>query len=103
MPSACIGPQKPTTSLATDPLQILQARTLLILFDDRLVAMMLEMSFGMRDEAQMVWAAMTEVFESGVTTSDLRGIGGSAETVGTDAFGDLVINAFEKQLLAASA
>ena len=38
------------------------------------VAMMLEMSFGMKDEAQMVWAAMTEVFESGVTTSDLRGI-----------------------------
>ena len=51
--------------------------------------MMLEMSFGMKDEAQMVWAAMTEVFESGVTTSDLRGIGGTAQTVGTDAFGDL--------------
>jgi hypothetical protein len=46
---------------------------------------------------------MTEVFESGVTTSDLRGIGGTAQTVGTDAFGDLVINAFERQLLATNA
>ena len=67
------------------------------------VAMMLEMSFGMRDEASLVWAAMTEVFESGITTSDLRGIGSNSQTVGTDVFGDLVIEAFERSLLNSSA
>ena len=104
MPSACIGPQKayyePSHGSAPDIAGQNIANPYSMIGS---VAMMLEMSFGMKDEAQMVWAAMTEVFESGVTTSDLRGIGGSAQTVGTEAFGDLVINAFERQLLAASA
>jgi hypothetical protein len=40
------------------------------------------------------------VFESGVTTADLKGVGDSAKTVGTDAFGDLVIEALERKLAA---
>ena len=104
MPSACIGPQKayyePSHGSAPDIAGQNIANPYSMIGS---VAMMLEMSFGMKDEAQMVWAAMTEVFESGVTTSDLRGIGGTAQTVGTDAFGDLVINAFERQLLATNA
>ena len=76
MPSACLGPEKayyePSHGSAPDIAGQNIANPYSMIGS---VAMMLEMSFGMKDEASLVWAAMTEVFESGVTTSDLRGIG----------------------------
>ena len=104
MPSACLGPEKayyePSHGSAPDNAGQNIANPYSMIGS---VAMMLEMSFGMKDEASLVWAAMTEVFESGVTTSDLRGIGSTSQTVGTDVFGDLVIQAFERRLLNSSA
>ena len=104
MPSACVGPTKsyyePSHGSAPDIAERGIANPYSMIGS---VAMMLEMSFGMKDEASLVWAAMTEVFESGVTTSDLRGIGSTSQTVGTDVFGDLVIQAFERRLLNSSA
>ena len=104
MPSACLGPEKayyePSHGSAPDIAGQNIANPYSMIGS---VAMMLEMSFGMKDEASLVWAAMTEVFESGVTTSDLRGIGSTSQTVGTDVFGDLVIQAFERRLLNSSA
>ena len=103
MPSACLGPEKayyePSHGSAPDIAGQNIANPYSMIGS---VAMMLEMSFGMKDEASLVWAAMTEVFESGVTTSDLRGIGSTSQTVGTDVFGDLVIQAFERRLLNSS-
>lgn len=56
------------------------------------VAMMLELSFGMVDESKRVWAAIQSVFAQGYTTPDLSG-GDNSNTVGTDRFGDLVVEA----------
>ena len=55
------------------------------------VAMMLEMSFGMKDEARNVWRAMQSVFEEGFSTPDLIS-NESAQTVSTDVFGDKVVS-----------
>ena len=52
--------------------------------------MLLEMSCGLKKESELVWQAMKSVFEAGYTTADLRG-GDADRTVGTDAFGDLVM------------
>ena len=101
MPSACLGPEKayyePSHGSAPDIAGKNMANPYSMIGS---VAMMLDMSFNMKDEANFVWDAMTEVFESGVTTADLKGVGDSAKTVGTDAFGDLVIEALERKLAA---
>ena len=54
------------------------------------VAMMLEMSFGMENEARNLWQAMQSVFTGGFTTADLsRGIG-REKIINTAEFGDKV-------------
>ena len=53
--------------------------------------MMLEMSFGMKDEANDVWRAMQSVFEDGFSTPDLIS-NENAQMVSTDVFGDKVVS-----------
>ena len=55
------------------------------------VAMMLEYSFDMVDEANNVWAAMQGVFSDGFATRDLAPSGSSAKIINTQAFGDKVV------------
>lgn len=55
------------------------------------MAMMLEYSFGMVDEARNVWDAMQSVFAAGYSTSDLSKPGSGVTMLSTDAFGDKVV------------
>lgn len=55
------------------------------------MAMMLEYSFGMVDEARNVWNAMQSVFADGYSTSDLSKPGSGITMLSTDEFGDKVV------------
>ncbi|MFT7687446.1 MAG: 3-isopropylmalate dehydrogenase, partial [Candidatus Azotimanducaceae bacterium] len=55
------------------------------------VAMMLDMSFDLKEESDAVWQAMQSVFESGYSTSDLSSPNEKAKIVSTIEFGDLVM------------
>lgn len=55
------------------------------------MAMMLEYSFGMVDEARNVWDAMQSVFADGYSTSDLSKPGSGVTMLSTDEFGDKVV------------
>jgi 3-isopropylmalate dehydrogenase len=90
MPSACIGNEKgyyePSHGSAPDIAGQNVANPYSMIGS---VAMMLEHSFKMIDEANNVWAAMQGVFGEGYSTPDLTG--GGAKMIGTDAFGDRVV------------
>ncbi|MFL2529843.1 MAG: 3-isopropylmalate dehydrogenase [Candidatus Azotimanducaceae bacterium] len=92
MPSACIGPEKayfePSHGSAPDIAGKNIANPYSMIGS---VAMMLEMSFGMQDEAQAVWRAMQSVFEDGVSTADLK-TSKDSQIVSTDVFGDKVVS-----------
>ena len=55
------------------------------------MAMMLEYSFAMVDEAKNVWDAMQSVFAAGYSTSDLSKPGTGVTMLSTDKFGDKVV------------
>ncbi|MFM1896685.1 MAG: hypothetical protein RLZZ385_1759 [Pseudomonadota bacterium] len=55
------------------------------------VAMMLDMSFDMKQESRNVWQAMQSVFAQGFSTPDLSKPGSGVKMIGTAAFGDLVV------------
>jgi len=55
------------------------------------MAMMLEYSFGMKEEARNVWDAMQSVFAAGYSTADLSKPGSGVKMISTDAFGDKVV------------
>jgi len=55
------------------------------------MAMMLEYSFGMVEEARNVWDAMQSVFAAGYSTADLSKPGANVKMISTDAFGDKVV------------
>ncbi|RPG50336.1 MAG: 3-isopropylmalate dehydrogenase [Gammaproteobacteria bacterium TMED1] len=92
MPSACIGPEKayfePSHGSAPDIAGKNIANPYSMIGS---VAMMLEMSFGMKDEANDVWRAMQSVFEDGFSTPDLIS-NENAQLVSTDVFGDKVVS-----------
>ncbi len=102
MPSACIGPEKayyePSHGSAPDIAGKNIANPYSMIGS---VAMMLEMSFQMNDEAQMVWQAMKNVFEAGYSTADLSRSDDTIKLVSTDEFGDMVMEKLDT-LLAAS-
>ena len=91
MPSACVGPEKiyyePSHGSAPDIAGQNVANPYSMIGS---VAMMLEMSFGMKQEAGNVWQAMQGVFAQGYSTPDLSPAGGEAHRISTAAFGDLV-------------
>ncbi len=91
MPSACLGDEKayyePSHGSAPDIAGKNMANPYSMIGS---VAMMLENSFDMRDEAKNVWAAMQGVFADGYSTADLSKPGSGVTMIGTDAFGDKV-------------
>jgi 3-isopropylmalate dehydrogenase len=99
MPSACIGPEKayyePSHGSAPDIAGKNIANPYSMIGS---VAMMLEMSFGLSDEANAVWTAMKNVFETGFTTADLSASRSDIQLVSTVEFGDKVVEHLDKLL-----
>lgn len=93
MPSACIGHDgkayyEPSHGSAPDIAgqQIANPYSMI-----GSMAMMLEYSFGMVDEARNVWNAMQSVFAQGFSTSDLSKPGSGVTMLSTKEFGDKVV------------
>ncbi len=99
MPSACIGPEKayyePSHGSAPDIAGKNIANPYSMIGS---VAMMLEMSFDMREESALVWEAMRSVFEAGYSTADLSRGGEGVKLVPTDEFGDRVMQRLDELL-----
>jgi len=91
MPSACVGPEKayyePSHGSAPDIAGEGIANPYSMIGS---VAMMLEMSFNMTQEARNIWQAMQNVFAQGYSTADLLTPGSNIKMIKTDEFGDLV-------------
>jgi 3-isopropylmalate dehydrogenase len=91
MPSACVGPEKayyePSHGSAPDIAGEGIANPYSMIGS---VAMMLEMSFNMAQEARNVWQAMQSVFAQGYSTADLLTPGSNIKMIKTNEFGDLV-------------
>ena len=91
MPSACVGPEKayyePSHGSAPDIAGEGIANPYSMIGS---VAMMLEMSFNMAQEARNIWQAMQSVFAQGYSTADLLTPGSNIKMIKTNEFGDLV-------------
>ena len=91
MPSACLGDNKayyePSHGSAPDIAGKNIANPYSMIGS---VAMMLEMSFGMDQEAKNLWQAMQSVFAQGFSTADLSKPGAGVTMISTSEFGDLV-------------
>ena len=91
MPSACVGPEKayyePSHGSAPDIAGEGIANPYSMIGS---VAMMLEMSFNMAQEARNIWQAMQSVFTQGYSTADLLTPGSNIKMIKTNEFGDLV-------------
>ena len=92
MPSACLGDEKayyePSHGSAPDIAGKNIANPYSMIGS---VAMMLENSFAMEEEAKNVWAAMQGVFADGYSTADLSKSGSGVKMIGTAEFGDKVV------------
>jgi 3-isopropylmalate dehydrogenase len=99
MPSACMGPEKayyePSHGSAPDIAGKNIANPYSMIGS---VAMMLEMSFNMKEESAAVWDAMKSVFEAGYSTADLSKSDDGIQLVSTDEFGDKVMAKLEALL-----
>tara|TARA_R110002072_G_scaffold170552_2_gene324222 strand:- start:163736 stop:164845 length:1110 start_codon:yes stop_codon:yes gene_type:complete len=97
MPSACVGDDKayyePSHGSAPDIAGKNIANPYSMIGS---VAMMLEMSFGMDQEAKNVWHAMQSVFADGYSTADLSRPGSGVHMIDTPAFGDRVVDALRR-------
>lgn len=96
MPSACLGDDKayyePSHGSAPDIAGQNIANPYSMIGS---VAMMLENSFGMDEEAKNVWAAMQGVFADGYSTADLSKPGSGVKMISTNQFGDKVVEKLE--------
>ncbi len=94
MPSACIGTDKayyePSHGSAPDIAGKNIANPYSMIGS---VALMLDMSFNMNEEANNLWSAMESVFVAGYSTPDLSKPGSDITMVSTDEFGDRVVEA----------
>ena len=96
MPSACVGPDKayyePSHGSAPDIAGKGIANPYSMIGS---VALMLEKSFGLPEEARMVWDALRKTFGAGLTTADLRDPEGKLRVLPTSEFGDRVVEALD--------
>ena len=92
MPSACLGDNKayyePSHGSAPDIAGKNIANPYSMIGS---VAMMLENSFNMAEEAKNVWNAMQAVFADGFSTADLSKPGSGITMIDTEQFGDKVV------------
>ena len=98
MPSACIGPEKsyyePAHGAAPDIAGQNIANPYSMI---GCIAMMLEMSCEQPCEARRLWRACHQVFADGYSTADLSRPGSDMQILGTDAFGERVVEAFSAE------
>lgn len=98
MPSACLGDGKayyePSHGSAPDIAGRNIANPYSMIGS---VAMMLEYSFGMAAEAHNIWLALQAVFVDGFSTPDLARPGAAITIIGTDVFGDKVVEKLDFQ------
>ena len=91
MPSACVGPDKayyePSHGSAPDIAGQNIANPYSMIGS---VALMLDMSFGMKKEAKEIFQAMENLFAEGVTTPDLKQPNVENKMISCDEFGDRV-------------
>jgi len=99
MPSACVGPDKayyePSHGSAPDIAGQNKANPYSMIGS---VALMVDMSFNMTDEAGLIWDAMQSVFVAGFSTSDLSKPGSSVNIISTSEFGEKVAEQLAKTL-----
>ena len=92
MPSACVGPEKayyePSHGSAPDIAGQSIANPYAMIGS---MAMMLEISFGLGEEAAAVWSALDAVFDDGYATPDLASGREGMTALDTAAFGDEVV------------
>jgi len=92
MPSACIGDKKsyfePSHGSAPDIAGKNIANPYAMIGS---AAMMLDMIFGLDEESKKVWQAIQSVFADGYSTPDLSDSDHGIKTVGTEEFGDLIV------------
>jgi 3-isopropylmalate dehydrogenase len=92
MPSACVGPDKayyePAHGSAPDIAGQGIANPYSMIGS---VAMMLDTSFGMAEEARSIWSALEQVFADGYATADLGAAVDGVQVLDTAAFGDKVV------------
>ena len=97
MPSACVGPEKayyePSHGSAPDIAGKGIANPYSMIGS---VAMMLEMSFDLAQEAKKIWLAMQSVFAQGYSTPDLSTPSANMKMIKTNEFGDLVADELAK-------
>jgi len=97
MPSACLGFEKayyePSHGSAPDIAGRNIANPYSMIGS---VAMMLDMSFNMKQEAANIWRAMQSVFGQGYSTPDLSKPDSGVKMINTSAFGDLVVSELAK-------
>ena len=97
MPSACVGPEKayyePSHGSAPDIAGKGIANPYSMIGS---VAMMLEMSFDLAQEAKKIWQAMQSVFAQGYSTPDLSTPSANMKMIKTNEFGDLVAEELAK-------
>ncbi len=96
MPSACLGPERayyePSHGSAPDIAGKNIANPYSMIGS---VAMMLEYSLDMRDEARCIWQAMQSVFGQGYSTADLSKPNSNVKMLGTAEFGEKVLEALK--------
>lgn len=101
MPSACMGPEKayyePSHGSAPDIAGKNIANPYSMIGS---VAMMLDMSFGLKAESDAVWGAMKSVFEAGYSTADLSAKDTHPKILSTTEFGDRVMQELDRLLAA---
>lgn len=92
MPSACIGPDRayyePSHGSAPDIAGKNIANPYSMIGS---IAMMLEYSFDMPEEAKNIWDAMQGVFADGYSTADLSKPDSGVKMIATNEFGDKVV------------
>lgn len=97
MPSACVGDEKsyyePSHGSAPDIAGKGIANPYSMIGS---VALMLEMSFGLKEEAKNLWDAMQSVFVNGFSTPDLSKPGSDVKMVTTEEFGNMVVEELKK-------
>lgn len=96
MPSACLGPDRayyePSHGSAPDIAGKNIANPYSMIGS---VAMMLEYSCDMPEEARCIWQAMQSVFGEGYSTADLSKTNSKVTMLGTQEFGEKVLKALE--------
>ncbi len=96
MPSACVGPEKvfvePVHGAAPDIAGTGQANPYSMIGS---AALMLEKGLGLKEESDLIWDSLFDVFEQGYVTAELAAAVKQGTVLSTSEFGDRVVSAIQ--------